>query len=156
MDSRDVDETLENKLFKYNLFCKNLQEGDILYNLDNTNSWGEFFLVATKAAITIGKLKTWCLLLIGMKEKDKQFVPSNTRVHLTPDKSDNTAYLKKVGYCKFEFSVTILNDKVNRGLVVVYQETDLWKYAHKIQAKKPKKRKYERDGKPVVKPAGND
>ena len=53
----------------YNNFCKNITEGSILYNMDITNLWGDYLLVVQKTIIRIGKMKTYSLLLLGLKKR---------------------------------------------------------------------------------------
>ena len=44
---------------------------------------------------------------------------------------------------------------INVGLVSVYSNTDLHKYAQKLKVRKPQKKKYDRDGKPIIKKLNN-
>ena len=57
-------------LEEYNRFCGNLKEGCILYNIDSTNSWGDYLLVVNISAVKVEGIKTYTVLLLGLK-KDK-------------------------------------------------------------------------------------
>lgn len=140
----------------FNDFCRGLHEGDILYNIDTTNLWGEYLLVAAKTAIDIGPYQSWFVLLMGLDKKDEKLVPANRRINLTLDKVSNTAFLKIVGRCNFSLSVLIKEYLLDKGLVKVYESTDLWKYSKKLSVRKPKHRKYGKDGKPIIKPSHNE
>lgn len=135
-------------LEKYNAFCKNLLEGYILYNIDSTNSWGEYLLVAEKFNIKIGEEKTYAFLLFGMRRKENKFVFSDIRVKLTPDCAQNIPFLKYIGRCKCNTFPNMSELKVNMGLAVAYSNTDLHKYAEKLSIRKPKTKRYDNDGKP--------
>ena len=137
-----------NSLEKYNDFCKNLMEGYILYNLDSTNSWGEYLLVGEKFNIKVGNEKTFAFLLFGIKRKESKFVFSNTKVKLTPDCAGNVPFLKYIGRCKCNTFPDMSEINVNMGLAVAYSNTDLHRYAEKNSVRKPKTRKYANDGKP--------
>lgn len=139
----------------YNNFCKNVTEGSILYNMDITNLWGDYLLVVQKTIIRIGKMKTYSLLLLGLKKEDGQYKPRNLRISMTPDYVGRIPFLKWVGNCKFELLPMLKDIDINVGLVSVYSNTDLHKYAQKLKVRKPQKRKYDRDGKPIIKKLNN-
>lgn len=151
-----MDDTGNIKLEAYNEFCRNLREGNILYNLDRTNSWGEYFLVANIATVKLMEYKTYTMLLIGLKKKDKEFVPRNIRIKITPDYASNIPFLKYVGHCNYMLVPEIKDISVNIGLVAVYGKADLRKYAQKLSIRKPKTRKYGKDGKLIIKKAENE
>lgn len=145
MDNEELDFT------QYNRFCKGLCEGDILYNMDNTNLWGDYFLVSVKVPITVGKEKTWFILLLQMEKQESGFVTTTTHINLTPSKVSHTPFLKYVGHCKYTITSSIENSQVNDGLLAIYKDQDLWKYAKQTKNRKPKKKKYKEDGKPFKK-----
>ena len=140
----------------YNEFCEGIHEGDILYNVNKTNNWGEYFLVVNIATVRIGEYKTYTALLLGLRKEKSKLVPRNARVKLTPDSSDNVPYLKCVGKCKFTLVPTIEETDLNLGLATVYGNADLWKFSKNLSVRKPRKKKYGNDGKPIVRKAGSD
>jgi hypothetical protein len=143
----DEDKNLE----KFNLFCKNISEGVVLYNLNTTNHWGELLLVASICPITVHNTKTYTVLLVGVKREEGNLTIRNTRIKFTPDYADSIPFLKYVGHCKFSLLPKITETKLNMGLMVTYGSVDLWKYRKKLSIRKPKKRKYGNDGEPIVK-----
>lgn len=140
--------TDNDSLKQYNDFCRNLVEGYILYNIDSTNSWGEYLLVGEKFPINISTEKTYAVLLFGLKRKDNKFVFNNTKVKLTPDCAGNIPFLKYIGKCTCTTLPDMENVNVNIGLAVAYGNIDLHKYAERLSIRKPKKKKYANDGKP--------
>lgn len=142
-------------LEEYNTFCRNLKEGNILYNIDTTNFWGEYLLVAHKVLVRVQGVKTYTILLIGLQKENDQYKPRNIMVVLTPDCASSIPFLKYVGYCKFKLYPIIDKADVNLGLVAAYSEVDLRKYAYSINMRKPQKTKYGKDGKPVIKKLNN-
>ena len=142
-------DTINVDLEAYNTFCKNLKEGCILYNIDSTNLWGDYLLVANISTIKVGVYKTYGVLLIGLKKEESKFVPRNLIIRLTPEYINNIPFLKYVGHCKFKLIPEIIEINVNLGLATVYSNTDLHKFAKKISVRKPKSRIYEKDGSPV-------
>ena len=140
----------------YNDFCRNLKEGYILYNVDSTNSWGDYFLVVNVAKVNTSGIQTYTALLLGLKKEGEKFVPRNSRIRLTPDCATNVPFLKYVGKCSYRLIPEIEDVEVNIGLAAVYGSTDLHKFASNLHLHKPRNRKYGNDGKPVVKKAGND
>lgn len=139
------------KLGEYNSFCKDLRAGHILYNIDKTNLWGEYLLVANVVAVNIGTTKTYTVLLIGLKKEEGKYVPRNMSVSLTPEYVGHIPFLRHVGYCKFQLFPIIEEVNVNTGLAAVYGNTDLHKFASRLSIRKPKASKYGKDGKPVIK-----
>lgn len=139
----------------YNDFCKGLKEGSILYNLDSTNSWGDYLLVVHKAMVKVEEIKTYTLLLIGLKKKGTSYEVRNTKVVITPDYSGPIIFLKYVGFCKFKLQPVIENIKVNTGMAAIYGSTDLHKFTQKFNIRKPQKRKYDNEGKPFIKELNN-
>lgn len=139
---------MDSSLEQYNEFCKNLKEGYILYNLDSTNSWGEYLLVGEKFSIRIGSEKTHAMLLFGIRRKENKFVFNNIRIKLTPECAGNVPFLKYIGRCKCSTFPNTSEFNVNMGLAVAYSNVDLHKYAEKLSIRKPKKKRYANDGKP--------
>ena len=145
----------EDAMFAYNDFCKNLKEGCILYNLDSTNNWGDYLLVVNISAVRIKGNLTYTALLLGLRKEKSNLVPRNTKIKLTPDYANSIPFLKYVGQCSFELIPNITDVNLDVGLAAVYGSIDLWKYREKLNIRKPKKRKYGRDGKLVVSKAEN-
>lgn len=137
-------------LDSYNDFCKNLREGSILYNINKTNSWGEYLLVANIATVVFDTIKTYSMLLLGLKKRGNEFIARNIRIKITPDCSENIPFLKYVGRCNYTLIPEIKDANVNVGLAAVYGETDLHKYAKKLSIRKPSIHKYGKDGKPII------
>ena len=146
---------LNTSLEEYNKFCNNLAEGCILYNIDSTNMWGDYFLVANISPVRIGEMKTYTALLLGLKKDKNRFLPVNRKIKLTPDCAGNVPFLKYVGRCKFSIIPELSEVEVNIGLATVYGQTDLRKFTEKLSIRKPKKKKYGRDGKLFVRKTGN-
>lgn len=140
----------------YNSFCKGLKEGTILYNVDSTNCWGDYLLVVNKTSIQIGSVKTYTVLLLGLKKEDSVFKSRHLRISMTPDYASHVPFLKYVGYSKFELLPVLKDVDVNMGLVAAYGTTDLRKYAQRLSIRKPQSRRYDKDGKPVIKKPSND
>ena len=142
-------------LSEYNGFCKDLRAGNILYNIDSTNLWGEYLLVVNVTALRINGIKTYTVFLTGLRKKEGKYVPYDLSISLTPDYARYIPFLKPVGYCKFSLHPAIEDVNVNVGLVTVYGNTDLHKFATKLSVRKPRTHKYDRDGKPVIRKPGN-
>jgi len=142
-------------LSEYNSFCKELRIGSILYNIDSTNLWGEYLLVAHITKIRVGNAHTYTALLIVLKKEEGQYAPLNLCISLTPDSAKNIPFLKQVGYCRFKLIPSFDSIDINAGLVAVYSQTDLHKFSQNVSIRKPKKRKYSKDGKLVVRKTGN-
>lgn len=140
----------------YNSFCSNLKEGYIIYNIDTTNSWGEYFLVANIATVRLKDTKTYTVMLLGLKKDNKTFIPRNFRIKLTPDYAANIPFLKYVGHCNYRIIPEIKDVELNLGLVTVYGSVDLWRYKEKLCIRKPKRRKYGKDGKLILKKSENE
>jgi hypothetical protein len=139
----------------YNSFCHNVNEGSILYNIDSTNSWGEYLLVVNKQTIHIDNIKTYTLLLLGLKKEEGQYKPRNIRISITPDYAKKVLFLKQVGYCKYDLLLSLSDVNVNVGLVTVYGSTDLHKYSQKLHIRKPQRKMYGNDGSPIIKKLNN-
>ena len=140
---------------EYNEFCKELRAGNILYNINSMNLWGDYLLVAHVIHIRIGNADTYTALLLGLKKIEGQYVPRNFCISLTPDNMEQIPFLKHVGYGKFTL-VPVFNEiNVNVGLATVYSQTDLHKFVSKLSIRKPRTHKYGKDGKPVIKKNGN-
>lgn len=146
---------VETSIVGYNRFCQNLSEGCILYNIDKTNSWGDYFLVANITTIEIEEQLTYSMLLLGLKKQDSIFVPRDVCIKLTPDCSCNIPFLKYVGRCNFTLVPELTDVSVNTALATIYSEVDLNKYARKLNIRKPKIRKYGKDGKLIIRKTGN-
>ena len=140
----------------YNRFCSNLKEGCILYNVDSTNSWGDYLLVVNISAVKIDSIKTYTVLLLGLKKDKDKWVSRNTRIKLIPEYAQNIPFLKYVGKCDFSLVPVLENVSVNIGLATVYGSINLHKFAQGLSIRKPKKRKFGVDGKPMVKKAENE
>lgn len=140
----------------YNRFCSSLKEGCILYNVNNTNNWGDYLLVVNISAVKVSEQKTYTVLLLGLKKEKDSLVSRNTRIKLIPDYAQNVPFLKPVGYCDFKIVPILDNVKLNVGLAAVYGSTDLHKFTKNLSIRKPKKRKFGIDGKPIVKKAENE
>ena len=144
-----------NDIGNYNGFCKNLTEGCILYNIDSTNLWGDYLLVASISIVRIGSHKTYTVLLLGLKKEGTSYVPRNLCIKLTPDYAKNVPFLKYVGHCKFKLIPELSNMDINTGLVAAYGSIDLHKYTTKLSIRKPRARKYDREGKLVIRKPNN-
>lgn len=142
-------------LDRYNSFCSELRAGHILYNMDSSNGWGEYLLVVNITPVSVGAVKTYTVLLTGLRKQDREYVPCHLCISMTPDYAARVPFLKHVGYCKFSI-IPILEDvNVNVGLAAVYGSTNLHKFASKLSIRKPRNRKYDSGGKPVIKKPGN-
>ena len=139
----------------YNRFCSNLKEGYVLYNVDSTNLWGDYLLVVDIIPVRIGNNKTYTVLLLGLKKENGVFKTRNLRIKLTPDHAKNIPFLKYVGHCNFDLQIEMSNVNINTGLVTVYGQTDLHKFATNLSIRKPRKNKYGKDGKLIIKPTSN-
>lgn len=135
----------------YNTFCRNLKEGCILYNVDSTNAWGNYLLVANIIPID----NTYTVLLIGLKKEDGKFKTRDIKINLTPDYAKNTPFLKYVGLCEFQLIPVLSKINVNQALVTVYGSTDLRKFNKKADLRKPRVRRYDKAGTPVIKTTKN-
>lgn len=140
---------------EYNEFCKELQEGDILYNLDYTNKWGKYLLVMCKAYIRTDKVSTYCILLTGLERDADEMKPTNKRIHFTPSMAQYVPFLKHVGHCDFFFTVNTDVKNFSERLAEKYDTSDIWEYSKKIHIRKPKKRKYDADSTLIVKDTVN-
>lgn len=138
-------------LDEYNSFCKVLEAGMILYNLDSTNLWGDYLLVASVSIVRIGNAMSYVVLLIGLKKEEGKYVSRNFHIQLTYDYANITPFLKPVGYCSFFLQPVISDININVGLVTVYANTDLHKYTTKLSISKPRRRKYGKDGNLIIK-----
>lgn len=147
----------ENKtgLSEYNAFCSELRTGNILYNINSMNLWGDYLLVAHITRAKIDNVDTYTVLLLGLKKQDGKYIPRNLCISLTPDNMEQIPFLKHVGYCKFTLVPVFEEINVNVGLATVYSQTDLHKFVSKLSIRKPRTRKYGDDGKPVIKKNGN-
>lgn len=139
----------------YNIFCKELNEGDVLYNVDSTNGWGDYLLVANIATVKLFDKKTYTVMLLGLTKNSDGFKSRNVRIKLTPDYSSNVPFLKCVGHCDFRIEPVIKNIRVNIGLATSYGTVGLKKFKDKLDLKKPKVRKYGKDGKLILQKAEN-
>lgn len=138
-------------LDEYNSFCNDLKAGMVLYNLDSTNQWGDYLLVASIGIITIEDKISYVVLLIGLKKEEGQYVSRNFHIQLTYDYANIVPFLKPVGNCSFFLQPIIEEININVGLVTVYANTDLHKYMSRLSISKPRRRKYGKDGKLVLK-----
>lgn len=139
----------------YNDFCKDLREGSVLYNIDPTNLWGDYLLVANKSVIHVGNVKTYSILLLGLKKEDGVYKSRNMRISLTPDLAPRIPFLKYVGFCKFELLPVLKGTDINVGLVAAYGSVDLHQLTKRLHIRKPQKHKYDKDGKPIIRKCNN-
>ena len=139
----------------YNKFCSNLQEGYILYNIDSTNLWGDYLLVVNITSLKFSNVSTYSVLLIGLKKEKGKLKTRNLRIKLTPEYAKNIPFLKYIGCCKFNLIPELSDVDINVGLVAVYGQTDLHKFATNLSIGKPRKRKYGKDGKLIIKKTDN-
>lgn len=144
------------ELDSYNNFCQKLKEGSVIYNVDHTNGWGDYLLVISKSVVCVGKTKTYTLLLLGLKKERDRYLPRDLRISITPEDASHVPYLKYVGYCKFELLLILRDCKINLGLATAYGNTDLHKFTKGMKIRKPQARKYDGDGKPVIKKLKNN
>lgn len=142
-------------LKNFNKFCSNLREGTILYNIDSTNLWGDLLLVVNISTVKIDKIKTYTVLMLGLKREEGKYVPRNLRIKFTPDYASSIPFLKYVGYCKYQLVPHLEDVNVNLGLLTVYSNTDLRKFTKTSSVRKPRKRKYGNDGELIIKKANN-
>lgn len=143
------------RLNAYNVFCQDLRAGHVLYNMDSTNLWGDYLLVANVTIIRIGDIKTYTVLLIGLKKEDGAYYPRNLSISLTPEYANRIPFLKHVGYCRFNLIPVIDDVNINTGLVAIYGNTDLHKFTTKLSIRKPRAKKYDKGGKTVIKKPSN-
>lgn len=141
---------LKEKLAEFNRFCKNLHEGDILYNINSTNLWGEYLLVAAKATVRFVGQKSYFIFLLGLKKCGNTFTSNNVRINFSFDKMGNLPFLKPVGFCRYSITPSFGDTAINNGLVVMYSNVDLQKYTRKHHLKKSKRRKYDVNGEKVI------
>lgn len=143
------------ELSEYNNFCSNLKEGYVLYNVDTTNSWGDYLLVSNITTVKIADFKTYTVLLLGLKKEQKNFIPRNIRIKLTPEYANNVPFLKYVGYCNYKLVPELDSVNINLGLATVYSTADLHKFATSLSIRKPRKHKYGKDGKLIIRKVNN-
>ena len=144
------------ELDSYNNFCQKLKEGSVIYNVDHTNGWGEYLLVIDKSSICVGKTRTYSLILLGIQKERGRYLPRNLKISLTPESASHIPYLKYVGYCRYELLLVLRDVNINVGLVAAYGNTDLHKFTKSMRMRKPQTRKYNKDGKPVIKKNSNN
>jgi hypothetical protein len=142
-------------LKNFNNFCSNRRAGTVLYNIDSTNLWGELLLVVNISTVKVNRMNTYTVLMLGLKREEGKYVPRNLRIKFTPDYASNIPFLKYVGYCKYHLVPELEDVNVNLGLLTVYSNTDLRKFAKNSSVRKPKKRKYGNDGELIKKKANN-
>ena len=147
---------LKEKLAEFNKFCKNLNEGDILYNLGNTNNWGEYLLVAAKATVRFVGQKSYFIFLLGLKKYNGTYASNNVRINFSFDKMSNMPFLKPIGFCKYSIIPSFNSINISSGLVVMYSNVDLKKYISNHHIKKPKTGKYDTNGEKVIKQLNNE
>jgi hypothetical protein len=151
-----VGKTSRVELDSYNNFCKKLSEGSVIYNVDTTNGWGEYLLVIDKSIICVGKTHTYSIILLGIQKERGRYLPRNLKISLTPENASNIPYLKYVGYCRYELLLVLRDVNINIGLAAAYGSTDLHKFTKNAHIRKPQIRKYNKDGKPVIKKNSNN
>lgn len=134
---------------RFNEYCKTLHEGDILYNIDSTNLWGEYLIVLVKHQVRTENGSTWFVMLSGARREKDSFRPTSLKVYLSPDKIGSCEYLKYIGHCKVTVTPEFGMGVVNKGLVAVYKGTDLWRYSRNTHCRKVRNRKYDDRGNPI-------
>lgn len=142
-------------LNEYNDFCRDLRAGNVLYNIDSTNLWGDYLLVVNVAPVKIGNVRTYTALLLGLKKENGRYVSRDLCISLTPDYANRIPFLKHVGYCRFNLIPVLEKVNIDVGLVTVYGNIDLHKFATKLSVRKPRAGKYGKDGKLVIKKPRN-
>lgn len=135
----------------YNKFCSNLTEGSVLYNVDSTNCWGNYLLVANISKVKVGNTSTFTVLMLGLNKIANKFLPRNFKIRFTPAYMKSIPFLKYVGRCKFSLTPVLENIKINTGLVAIYGQTDLHRYSHHADVRKPKNSKYDKEGNSINK-----
>lgn len=145
----------EVSLGAYNAFCKSIQKGNILYNLDSTNLWGDYLLVTNIATVKVSNIKTYTVFLIGLKKENGEYIPRDLSISLTPSNRGNIPFLKPVGFCKFKLHPTFSKVNIDVGLTTIYGNTDLHKYLTKHDIRKPKVSKYDTNGELIIKSLNN-
>jgi len=143
--------SIKDRLIDYCAFCNTLKVGDLLYNINSANAWGEYLLVATKANVYVDCEKTPYVMLLGLQDRKGEFTFNNKRIDFTLELDNMIPFLKVVGKCKFELRPIIIKCIPIKELLALYKSIDPWKYAQKIDGRKPKTKKYEKDGTKVVK-----
>ena len=128
----------------------------VLYNIDPTNLWGDYLLVVNVTTVRIYEHKTYTVLLLGLKKENKEFTPRNLKIKMTPEYAKNIPFLKYVGHCNFFLNPILENIEINIALTAIYSSTDLRKFNSAVDLRKPRKRKYDKDGKLVIKKAENE
>ena len=146
---RDLD--WSQRMFMYNRLCKQFHEADILYNLDITNMWGEYLLVAAKSIFKMDGIKFYYIMLLGLDKTEDGFKPNNLKISLAPEKLENLSYLKPIGTCKFRVVSEIESTDINTELEENYKNIDPWKYNSRLTTRKPVRRKYDSNGELVIK-----
>lgn len=137
-------------LEEYNKFCKGLKEGDVLYNINKTNRWGEYLLVANITRIAIDNFHTYTILFLVLKRERKDFVFCNLKIRFNPEHAGNISYFKYIGHINFRLVPVFDDINVNMGLVTVYSNTDLRRYSKGLKIRKPVNRKYSKGGDFVI------
>lgn len=142
-------------LKEYNEFCKNLNAGSILYNINTSNNWGEYLLVVNVDRVQCNNLTTYTVLLLGIKKEEGKYIPRDFMVSLTPDLRAHISFLKYVGYSKFSLVPVLEDIRINVGLVARFSQVDLHEYAQNLSIRKPVNRKYGKNGKLIIRKTGN-
>jgi hypothetical protein len=138
--------TVNQKIAVHNVFCNSVYVGDILYNLNSTGEHNKYYVVTAKKPVKIADDKSLVITMAGIKKGKDNFVPTSNCLILTYSDAAYTQMLKPVGHCKFNFSVSIKDPEINKGLVVVYDTTNMKDYVKYLPLRKPKRRKYSDDG----------
>lgn len=138
---------MEKRLSSYNAFCSTLHEGDILKNLNTSNGWGEFLLVAGKSMVS----DTYSVLLMGLERNEGVFMGNGNSIYLNPDKLEHTSYLRYVGAGKFSFRPVVYDVKLDERLMNVCGRLNVRKVG-----RKPRTKKYDSAGNPIIKRTNNN
>ena len=139
----------------FTAFCRERHEGEILYNLDSTNLWGEYLLIVSKIKFKVNGTTTYCLILHSVTLKDHTLIPLNRRIDFSSEMANSVPFLKPVGFCKFELNPHFTKVDINLPLIVTYKNQDIWDYTKRSKTPKPKKRTYGIDGLKIIKPTDN-
>lgn len=144
------------KLSTFNEFCTEHKEGDILLNLSTNNLWGKYLLVTAKSLLCADSVRVGYLMLMSLERSPSgELKPTGKRVDLTFDKANNINYLKKVGFCRYSITPTIVECKTNFNLVKRYQGMNMAKFSAKQKSRKAYRKKWGLDGEKIIKETNN-
>lgn len=142
--------TIPERLVEFNEFCKQLHTGDLIYNINSSNAWGEYLMVATKANIIIGKEKSYYIMFFGLRKDGEAFSFNDKKIDFTLNLDGEIPFLKVVGKCEFELKPAIIRAFSRKELIAIYKGMDLRKYTKTANVRKARYKKYA-DGTTVIK-----